>query len=94
MARAALDGACEEFRERTSSIVSVNTFDKMIPFVDTRKAPPLFMRVSGASHRLNSRQNDKHAKKVKNGAASAAEKDGRGSQRSGPKAPHLAAVSS
>jgi type 1 fimbriae regulatory protein FimB len=43
------------------------------------KSHPLLTRVSGASHRANSRQNDKHAKKGKNGAAAgAAEKHGRG----------------
>src|SRR5271157_2125148 len=49
------------------------------------------MRVSGASLRLNSRQNDKRTKKRKNGTPAAAEKHGlggAGGQR--PVAPHLA----
>src|SRR5271166_1020524 len=39
----------------------------MILLFIVEKSPPLFMRVSGASDRVNSRQNDKHAKKGKNG---------------------------
>src|SRR5271166_2730369 len=49
------------------------------------------MRVSGTSHGVNSRQNDKRTKKRKNGTPAAAEKHGlggAGGQR--PVAPHLA----
>src|SRR5271157_360229 len=47
--------------------ISLNTLDKRILLFILEKSPPLFMRVYGASHRLNSRQNDQHAKKGKNG---------------------------
>jgi antitoxin HigA-1 len=47
---------------------SRKTNDKMIPFVHSAKVPSPIMRVSGACNRPNSRQNDQHAKKGKNGA--------------------------
>jgi hypothetical protein len=45
---------------------SSDTLDKMIPFVQSATPPPLFIRVSGASHRPNSRQNDQTRQKGKN----------------------------
>src|SRR5271157_5417723 len=47
--------------------ISLNTLDKRILLFILEKSPPLFMRVYGASHRLNSRQNHQHAKKGENG---------------------------
>src|SRR5271165_1035253 len=52
-------------RQRQAKLIvpaGAPTLDKMIPFVDSSKAPPLPTRVSGASRRLNSRQNDERGK--------------------------------
>ena len=49
-------------------IAPVFHYDIMDHLVDTLKTPALFMRVFGASHRGNSRQNDKRTQKRKHGA--------------------------